>query len=251
MLSSRIGVGACRRAPRAARRASSTSTWTGTPSPTARSTAVVIEPATARWLSLIRIAVVETEAVVAAAAALDRVLLELPQPGRRLARVEDLGAGSLDRVDEAPRERGDAGQAAEDVQRRAARRSGSARAGPSSSATLRRRPRRRRRRAPRTARSRPARGRRSCARSRPQTTPRSLTRIARLAGRIRGNDALGGEVAVADVLPEPGLHLGDPGQCHRSSTGSLSGTEDDVRFEARILRRGSRRGSARRGSPHG
>ena len=51
------------------------------------------------------------------AAAADGVLLEGPQAGRGLARVEDRDAGAGDRVDEATGERGDAGQAAEEVER--------------------------------------------------------------------------------------------------------------------------------------
>ena len=84
-----------------------------------RSTATRSSRRRARWLSLIEDRVVEPEAVVAAAAARDRVLLERAQPGRRLARVEDLGAGALDGVHVPARERGDAGEAAEEVERRA------------------------------------------------------------------------------------------------------------------------------------
>ena len=57
--------------------------------------------------------------MVRAAAAANRVLLERAQPGRRLAGVEDRRAGARDRVDVAARERGDSGEAAEEIERRA------------------------------------------------------------------------------------------------------------------------------------
>ena len=63
--------------------------------------------------------VVEAEAVVRATAAANGVLLERAQPGRRLPGVEDRRAGAFDRVDEAASERGDSGEAAEEVERRA------------------------------------------------------------------------------------------------------------------------------------
>ena len=62
-------------------------------------------------------AVVEAEAMVRAAAAADGVLLELAQARRRLAGVEDRRAGAVDRVDVAAGERGDAAEAAEQVER--------------------------------------------------------------------------------------------------------------------------------------
>ncbi len=80
--------------------------------------------------------VVEPDAVVRAAAAADGVLLERAQAGRRLARVEDRRAGALDRVDVAARQRRDAAEAAEQVERSAlagehgARRPSTARAAP-------------------------------------------------------------------------------------------------------------------------
>ena len=50
------------------------------------------------------------------AAGRDGVLLEGAQAGRRLARVEDGGAGARDRVDVAARERGDPGKPADEVE---------------------------------------------------------------------------------------------------------------------------------------
>ena len=74
-------------------------------------------PATRMWFSLMRIAVVQTGAVVRAAAAAHRVLLERAQAGRRLARVEDARGRALGQLDEAARERGDPAQAADEVER--------------------------------------------------------------------------------------------------------------------------------------
>ena len=61
--------------------------------------------------------VVEAHAVVAPAARRDRGLLQLAQPRRRLAGVEDAGAGPGDRLDEARGEGGDAREVAEEVER--------------------------------------------------------------------------------------------------------------------------------------
>ena len=61
-------------------------------------------------------AVVEPEAVVARAAGRDRVLLKHAQARRSLARVNDLRVRALDGLDEAARERRDAGEALHQVQ---------------------------------------------------------------------------------------------------------------------------------------
>ena len=58
----------------------------------------------------------EAEAVVGGAACAHGEALELAEPGRGLARVEDRGAGAFDGIDEPARERGDAGQALEEVE---------------------------------------------------------------------------------------------------------------------------------------
>ena len=55
--------------------------------------------------------------MVAAAAGRDRGLLQRPQPRRRLAGVEDLGAGAGHRLDVARGQRRDAGEVAEEVER--------------------------------------------------------------------------------------------------------------------------------------
>src|SRR5207344_1802963 len=60
---------------------------------------------------------VEAETMVTAAAAGDGVLLERAQPRRRLARVEHARTRAVHGVDVAARERGDSGEAAEEVQR--------------------------------------------------------------------------------------------------------------------------------------
>src|SRR5581483_1996990 len=62
-------------------------------------------------------AVVETGAVVRAAAAADGVLLERAEPRRRLPRVEDLRAGAVGQLDEAACERRDPAEPAEQVER--------------------------------------------------------------------------------------------------------------------------------------
>ena len=59
----------------------------------------------------------EVEPVVRPAAAADGVLLQVPQPGRGLARVEQRGAGPVELGDAAGRQRGDAREPAEQVQR--------------------------------------------------------------------------------------------------------------------------------------
>ena len=74
-------------------------------------------PAMRMWFSLTRIASYETDAVIDPAAAADGVLLDGPQPGRRLARVEDRDPGAGDLLDETAREGGDSGQAADEVER--------------------------------------------------------------------------------------------------------------------------------------
>ena len=61
--------------------------------------------------------VVQAEAVVHTSAAADRIAFERAQPGCRLARVEDRGAGSLDEIDVPRCERCDPAEAAEDVER--------------------------------------------------------------------------------------------------------------------------------------
>src|SRR5438105_10591049 len=59
----------------------------------------------------------QPEAVVRAAAAAHGVLLERAQAWCRLTRVEDLRAGAVDEVDVARRQRGDATETGEEVQR--------------------------------------------------------------------------------------------------------------------------------------
>ena len=61
--------------------------------------------------------VVEPEAVVAAAAAADGVLLKGAQPGRGLAGADDAGAVWRDSGDEVARGGGDAAEAAQEVER--------------------------------------------------------------------------------------------------------------------------------------
>ena len=114
--------------------------------------------------------VVEAEPVVRAAAAADRVLLERAQARRRLARVEDLGAGPVDGVDEAAGERRDAGEASEQIQRRPLAGEQGTRAAPTS-ASLTGSLDRRRRRGQRLEARRPGR-----ARGRPPPRPRGRRR---------------------------------------------------------------------------
>ena len=58
----------------------------------------------------------QVEAVVGSAAATDGVLLEIAQPGRGLARVQEHGAGAVQFGHAAGRQSGDPGQPAEQVQ---------------------------------------------------------------------------------------------------------------------------------------
>ena len=113
--------------------------------------------------------------MVRAAARGDGVLLERAQARRRLARVEHGHASALDGVDVAPRERRDAGQPAEEVERDTlagedrtlrARRRGRRRQAP----RLRRRPRR----TPRTGSRDRARGRSASATTQPADDARLL-----------------------------------------------------------------------------
>ena len=97
----------CRRRPRAPRRPRRGSAprprSAGPGAACARAdTAAATPPASRMWLSLIRIASYEPDAMVRAAAGADRVLLERAQRRRRLARVEDRDAAAGG-VDEAPR----------------------------------------------------------------------------------------------------------------------------------------------------
>ena len=64
-------------------------------------------------------AVVESEAVIAPAAGLHRVLLQHTQARRRLARIHDLRARAFDRFDKLARQRGDAGETLQEIQSRA------------------------------------------------------------------------------------------------------------------------------------
>ena len=215
------------------------------------STAAPIRPATRRWLSLIEDPVVEPEAVVPAASAAHRVLLERAQSGRRLARVEDLRAGAVDRVDVAAREGGDAREAAEQVERQAL----AARAA--------------RGRGPRVARSRPrsaspsavdrlergrsgrARRRRRRATSSPQTTPRLLQ-----AGSAPRHVASSGTSASLVRSPAPRSSASQA----RTSTAVSSMVRRPARRRdggrcagrrGRDPRAENRRGSGRRGSRGG
>ena len=74
-------------------------------------------PATAIWLSLMRICVVEPEPVIEAAAAADGVFLERAQPRRRLAGAAHPRIGAGDQAHEGRRRRGDAGEMAEKIER--------------------------------------------------------------------------------------------------------------------------------------
>ena len=91
------------RAPRRPRRASRHSTSSGSPGRAlARPSDGLPHPAGERGVVLLdQDRVVQPGAVVGAAAGGDRGLLQRPQPGRRLARVEDPRAGALDGSDAA------------------------------------------------------------------------------------------------------------------------------------------------------
>ncbi len=96
----------------------SISTVTPTVWPTAARTALTAsrtDPAAA-MVVLDHDGVVEAEAVVVAAAAADRVLLEGAQAGRGLARVDDPGRHLADSVDDRPGRRGYATQVTEEVE---------------------------------------------------------------------------------------------------------------------------------------
>ncbi len=148
--------------------------------------------------------------MVAPAPGGDRRLLQRPQPRRRLAGVEDAGAGAGDRLDEAGGQGGDPGEVAEEVergalgdqQRRAPARSPAApRPAPPRATGPRRRACRRAR--PRTGASspRPRRARRrrpACFLHDPRPGPR-LGRHRRLGGHVAGADVLG-ERAGDDLL---------------------------------------------------
>ncbi len=71
--------------------------------------------------------VVETGSVIRAPAGSDRLLLERAQSRRRLPRVEDHGARSVDGLDVASRQGRDARQAAEEVERETFRRENASR----------------------------------------------------------------------------------------------------------------------------
>jgi hypothetical protein len=77
-------------------------------------------PATATWF-FDQDRIVQTEAVVGAAAMADRRFLERAHVGRGLARVDDGGIRPRNGLDEPARGRRDAGEMAEDVQRGAFR----------------------------------------------------------------------------------------------------------------------------------
>ena len=145
--------------------------------------------------------VVEADAVVAPAAGGDRRLLQRPQARRRLAGVEDAGAGAGDRLDEAGGQGGDAGEVAEEVERGALgdqqrRAPGRSRAAPRPAPPRATAPRRRacRRARPRTGASspRPA--------SSPKATPGCFLHDPRPRPRSRRHRRLGRHVAAADVL---------------------------------------------------
>ena len=97
---------ACRTPPRPANQPSA-----------ARSTAARIAAGEPEVVVLDQNPVVEPEAVVRSASAPDRVLLDCPQPGRRLSGVEDRRAGAGDGVHVAAGQRRYARQPAEQVQR--------------------------------------------------------------------------------------------------------------------------------------
>ena len=104
-----------------ARSRTSTSTGrSGARPPRAACTAAPTPPASAEWFSLIRISSNRPMRWFVAAAGGHRGLLEHPQAGRRLARVEDARAGALDLAHAPPRgQRRDAREAPEEVERRA------------------------------------------------------------------------------------------------------------------------------------
>ena len=162
-----------------------------------------------------------------AAPAAHGVLLQRPQTRRRLARVEDLRAGALDRVDEAASQRCDSGQAPEEVERGAlsgeyrSRTAGEARElrGLLETISL-------------------VRGRRDgdvrVERPKDGFDSRQAAHDARLleqqpggTRRVRGDRGLGRHVAASDVLGERGerdaLEIELLGYDHRSRTGSCPG----------------------------
>ena len=85
----------------------------------------------------------------------------------------------------------------------------------------------------------------------PQTTPGSSSSSSARQRASAGHDALGRQVAGADVLGErrrDDAVDGVGGQLHGSSTGALAAAEDDVRRERRVLGREVGAEVARRGS---
>ncbi len=194
-----------RRAPRGPRRASPPRPRPAAPLRSASAaSAAAIPPARRRWLSLTRIASSRPTRWLRAAAAADGVLLERAQAGRRLARVEDGRARAVDRVDVAARERRDAAQAAEQVERRRARRSAPRARGPS----IRRSPPASPSRASPSASTGStrtggrARGRPHRRPATPQTTPGSSSSSSARQRSPRRHERLGRQVAGADVLGE-------------------------------------------------
>ena len=75
----------------------------------------------ARWLSFTMTMSKRPKRWFVAAARDDRGFFQRAQAGRGLARVEDARAGAADGIDKAPGERGDAGEALEEIQRDAFR----------------------------------------------------------------------------------------------------------------------------------
>ena len=114
-----------RPAPRRSGRAGRPRPRPGCPGRAARTArkAAATPPAAITWLSLIMRRVGQRHAVVHAAAAAHRVLLQRAQPGSGLAGVPDPAPGAGHRVDPAPGRGGDAGQPAEQVERGALGRS--------------------------------------------------------------------------------------------------------------------------------
>ena len=99
----------------------STSISTGMPPCRARTAAnaSATPPAASDVVVLDEGGVGQAHAVVGAAAAAHGVLLEGAQPGHRLARVAHDAAGAGERIGPTPRQGGDAGEVAQQVQRRA------------------------------------------------------------------------------------------------------------------------------------
>ena len=230
----------------------STSTGSGVAA-RSRSTAVATEPAARRWLSLTSTPSSSPKRWFFPPPQATACFSSTRRPGRRLARVEDRGAGALDRVDVAAGQRRDPGEPREEVQRRALagedRALGPGHAG-DGGAGVHGRPFVDERL---EAELRIERAEHRLGDPEPADDAGLLHDEVRRARRVGVDGGLGGDVAVPHVLGE-----GREGDARSSASAAIAMTRDRLgpgrrttwRSNAASVR-GSRRGSGSRGSPRG